>query len=217
MRNRRTALLATAALAGVASLWGVSATATAAPTAATAVLTYDATGAAVPAGAKLSASLASGTTAKLTTTAGGSTGVTCTGSAIEAFVATNPTAPGTATENNVKQTFNAATCTSNIFGTTGVSSITVSSPLTASVASGGALTVNGPITATAVLKSVFGNVNCVYSAASISGTTSNADDSINFSNQLLTKTSGSTTCPSSSYFTAKYAPVTGPGGAVSVN
>ncbi|MER5476546.1 Tat pathway signal sequence domain protein [Streptomyces sp. NPDC002734] len=216
MRNRRTALLATAALAGAASLWGVSATATAAPTA-TSVLTYDATGANVPVGAKLTASLAAGTTAKLTTTASGSTGVTCSGSAIEATVATNPTAPGTATENSVKQTFNAATCTSNILGTTGVSSITISPLLTASVTSAGVLTVNGPITATAVLKSVFGNVNCVYSAASISGTTNNADDSINFSNQLLTKTSGSTTCPSSSYFTAKYAPVTGPGGAVSVN
>ncbi|MEU3557022.1 Tat pathway signal sequence domain protein [Streptomyces fragilis] len=216
MRNRRTALLATAALAGVASL-GASTTAVAAPAAATSVLTYDATGANVPVGAKLTASLAAGTTAKLTTTAGGSTGVTCTGSAIEAIVATNPTAPGTATENNVKQTFDAATCTSNIPLTTGVASITVTPLLTAAVTSGGALTVNGPITATAVLKTPFGNVTCVYNKSSISGTTNNADDSINFSNQLFTKTSGSTTCPSNSYFTAKYAPVTGPGGAVSVN
>ncbi|MDH6227678.1 MULTISPECIES: Tat pathway signal sequence domain protein [Streptomyces] len=216
MRNRRTALLATV-LAGAASIWGVSATAVAAPAAAGEVLTYDATGAGVPVGAKLTASLAAGTTAKLTTTAGGSTGVTCSGSAIEATVATNPPAPGTATENNVKQTFNAATCTSNIPLTTGVASITVTPLLTTAVSSGGALVVNGPITATAVLKSPFGNVTCVYSAPSISGTTNNADDSINFTNQQFTKQSGSSTCPANSFFTAKYAPVTGPGGAVSVN
>jgi hypothetical protein len=216
MRNRRTSLAA-AALAGAASLWGVSATAVAAPTAAGEVLTYDATGAGVPVGAKLSASLAAGTTAKLTTTAGGSTGVTCTGSAFAATVATNPAAPGTATENNVNQTFNGSTCTSNIPLTTGVVSITVTQGLTAAVSSGGALVVNGPIAATAVLKSPFGNVTCVYGAASISGTANNADDSINFTNQLFTKSSGSSTCPANSYFSAKYAPVTGPGGAVSVN
>jgi hypothetical protein len=216
MRNRRTALLA-AALAGAASLWGVSATAVAAPAAAGEVLTYDATGAGVPVGAQLTASLAAGTTAKLSTTAGGSTGVTCSGSSFAATVASNPSAPGTATESGVNQTFNAATCTSNIPLTTGVASINVTQGLTAAVSSGGALKVNGPINATAVLKSPFGNVTCVYTAASISGTANNADDSINFTNQQFTKTSGSSTCPANSFFTAKYAPVTGPGGAVSVN
>ncbi|MER5476545.1 Tat pathway signal sequence domain protein [Streptomyces sp. NPDC002734] len=218
MRSRRTTVFATVtvttALVGAASLWGVSATAAAAPTT-LAVLTH-ANGSSVPV-TSLSAPLASGTTAKLTTTAGGTTGVTCATAGFAADVAGNPAAPGTATENNVRQTFAPASCTSTILGTTGVSSITVSSPLTASVTSGGAVTVNGPITATAVLKSVFGNVTCAYSAPRLDGTANNADHSLSFTDQVFAKGSGSTTCPSTIHFTAKYAPVSGPDGPVVVN
>ncbi|MGQ4336481.1 Tat pathway signal sequence domain protein, partial [Streptomyces hayashii] len=46
---------------------------------------------------------------------------------------------------------------------------------------------------------------------------SNADNSITFTSQHFTKTSGSSLCFANGYFTAKYAPVTDAGAAVNVN
>jgi hypothetical protein len=189
----------------------------------TPVLTTGSTGGtAVAVGDVLSAPLASGTAATLYSSATGTSGVSCTSSTFTATVTDNPSAPGTATESVGAQTFDSSSCTSNVLGVTGVTSITVDNlPYTTTVASDGTLTVSpasgSTIQTTVKLKTLLGSISCVYQAPSLSGTTSNTDASINFTNQQFTKVSGSSLCFSSGYFTAKYAPVTDNGATVYVN
>ncbi|MER5445186.1 Tat pathway signal sequence domain protein [Streptomyces sp. NPDC002766] len=184
--------------------------------------TGSAGGTAVAVGDTLTAPLASGTNATLYSSATGTSGVSCTSSTFSATVTDNPSAPGTATESVSGQTFDSSSCTSNVLGVTGVSSITVDNlPYTTTVASGGALTVSpasgSTIQTTVKLKTLLGSITCVYQAPSLTGTADNADNSINFTNQQFTKVSGSSLCFSSGYFTAKYAPVTDNGATVYVN
>ncbi|MEU4570516.1 Tat pathway signal sequence domain protein [Micromonospora sp. NPDC023956] len=198
--------------------------ATAGPAAAAGnVLTYNsATGPSVAVGQTLTANLKSGTTANLYNSTTGSTGVKCSQSTFAATVTSNPTAPGTATENVGTQTV--SSCTSNVVGVVGVRSITVNNlPFNASVTSGKVLTITGgaagPIQTTAVLSTLLGTITCVYQANGnrLVGTANNTDKSINLTNQPFTKVSGPGTCFSTGYFTVTYAPVSGPGGAVFVN
>ncbi|MEU6534471.1 Tat pathway signal sequence domain protein [Streptomyces sp. NPDC047000] len=212
MRTR--ILLALAGSAAALSLTAVPASA------ATPVLTTSA--GAVAVGDVVTAPLASGTSATLYSSATGTSGVKCTTSQFTASVTSNPDAPGTATESVSGHSFTASSCTSNVLGVTGVSSVTVDNlPYTASVTSGGALTVSpgsaGAIQTTVKLSTLLGSITCVYQASGLTGTASNADSSINFTNQQFTKVSGSSLCFASGYFTAKYAPVTDGGAAVSVN
>ncbi|MCI3271618.1 Tat pathway signal sequence domain protein [Streptomyces cylindrosporus] len=179
-------------------------------------------GTAVAVGDVLTAPLASGTSATLYSSATGTSGVKCTSSTFTATVTDNPAAPGTATESVGAQTFDSSSCTSNVVGVLGVSSITVDNlPYTTTVASDGTLTVTpasgSTIQTTVKLTTLLGSITCVYQAASLTGTTSNDDASINFTNQAFTKTSGSSLCFSAGYFTAKYAPVTDNGATVYVN
>ncbi|MEU6147190.1 Tat pathway signal sequence domain protein [Streptomyces sp. NPDC047081] len=179
-------------------------------------------GTAVAVGDVLTAPLASGTSATLYSSATGTSGVKCTSSTFTATVTDNPTAPGTATESVGAQTFDSSSCTSNVVGVLGVSSITVDNlPYTTTVASDGTLTVTpasgSTIQTTVKLTTLLGSITCVYQAASLAGTASNDDASINFTNQAFTKTSGSSLCFSAGYFTAKYAPVTDNGATVYVN
>jgi len=189
----------------------------------TSVLTTgSAGGTAVAVGDVLTAPLASGTSATLYSSATGTSGVKCTSSTFTATVTANPTAPGTATESVSGQTFDSSSCTSNVTGVLGVSGITVDNlPYTTSVASDGTLTVSpasgSTIQTTVKLTTLLGSITCVYQAPSLTGTASNTDNSINFTSQAFTKTSGSSLCFSSGYFTAKYAPVTDNGAAVYVN
>jgi hypothetical protein len=184
--------------------------------------TGSAGGTAVAVGDVLSAPLATPSTATLYSSATGTSGVKCTSSTFTATVTDNPAAPGTATESVSGQSFDASSCTSNVFGVTGVSSITVDNlPYTTTVASDGTLTVapasGSTIQTTVKLKTLLGSITCVYQAPSLTGTASNDDNSINFTNQQFTKVSGSSLCFSSGFFTAKYAPVTDNGAAVYVN
>ncbi|MER5431441.1 Tat pathway signal sequence domain protein [Streptomyces sp. NPDC002588] len=174
----------------------------------------------VAVGDVLNASLASGTAATLYNSTTGTSGISCATSGFTATVVDNPTAPGTATESLTAQTF--SNCTSNVLGVTGVTSITVNNlPWATTVASDGTVTVTPPsgsaVQTTVVLRTLLGSVTCVYQASGLSGTASNADNSIAFTNQAFTRTSGSTLCPSAGYFTAKYAPVTDGSDAVVVN
>ncbi|GGR26941.1 Tat pathway signal sequence domain protein [Streptomyces aurantiogriseus] len=171
-------------------------------------------------GDEVVASLADGTAATFYSSATGTSGVSCASSNFSATVTDNPTAPGTATESLTAQTF--TNCTSNVLGVLGVTSITVNNlPYTAAVSSGGAITVSAPagsnIRTTVVLRTLLGSVSCVYEGPSLNGTTSNTDNSIAFTNQPFTKLSGSSLCFANAYFTAKYAPVTSGGAAVTVN
>ncbi|MEU1184793.1 Tat pathway signal sequence domain protein [Streptomyces sp. NPDC005820] len=174
----------------------------------------------VAVGDVLNASLASGTAATLYNSATGTSGISCAASTFTATVTDNPAAPGTATESLTGQTF--SSCTSNVLGVTGVTSITVNNlPYTTTVTSDGVVAVTPPsgstVQTTVVLRTLLGTVSCVYQASGLSGTASNTDNSIAFANQAFTRTSGSTLCPSAGYFTAKYAPVTDGTAAVTVN
>ncbi|MER7180956.1 Tat pathway signal sequence domain protein [Streptomyces hyaluromycini] len=207
------------ALAGTVVALSVAATVPASADGAV-LTTGSAGGTAVAVGDTLSASLASGTTATLYSSATSTSGITCAASTFTATVTDNPAASGTATESATGQTF--SSCTSNVTGVTGVSSITVDNlPYTTSVASGGGVTVTPAggttIQTTVKLTTLLGSITCVYQAASLTGTSSNTDNSLAFSNQAFAKSSGSILCPSAGYFTAKYAPVTDNGAAVFVN
>jgi hypothetical protein len=141
----------------------------------------------------------------ISTTSGGSTGVTCDQSSFSAAVTSNPAAPGTATENLNALSF--GSCTSNILGVTGVQSITPNGlPLVTTVTSAGDVTVQGPLSTTAVLSTVLGSATCVYTASSMSGTADNSTNSITFTNQPYTLSSGASLCPTNGYLTATYTP-----------
>ncbi|MBC8992032.1 MULTISPECIES: hypothetical protein [Micromonospora] len=206
-----------AGLAALALLTGLvgAAPATAAPTTSLAsnVLTYPTVaGTAVSVGDVIQASLRSGTNATFYSSSSGTTGIKCAASSFSAKVLTNPTAPGTATESLTAQSF--SSCTTNVFGTTGVQSITVNNlPYTTSVTSAGVVTIAGtaaaPIQSTVVLNSLLGAITCVYrtSTNTLTGTASNGTNSITFTNQTLTKFSGPSLCFGTAYFTASYSPV----------
>jgi hypothetical protein len=178
-----------------------------------AVLTTGALGGTAAAvGDVLTAGIKTGTTADFNTAAGGTTGVKCAESTLTAAVTDNPVAPGTAGESATAHTF--ATCTANILGVTKVTSVTVNNlPFNTTVNSDGTVTVSGteaaPIQTTLVLGTILGSVTCVFKATSgsITGSTSNEDNSINFVEQQFSKSSGPITCPASGFFTAHYAPV----------
>ncbi|MEV6491491.1 Tat pathway signal sequence domain protein [Actinoplanes sp. NPDC051633] len=169
-------------------------------------------GPAVAVGDVLTAAVAEGTTADFFTAAGGSTGIRCAQSAFTSTVVDNPVAPGVATESTTDHTF--ASCTANIFGVTRVNSVTVNNtPFATTVDSAGVVTVSGtetaPIKTTLSLGTILGSVTCVYTSVnlSITGAVSNEDNSISFAEQPFAKSSGPITCPSSGFFTARYAPV----------
>ncbi|MET8981393.1 Tat pathway signal sequence domain protein [Streptomyces sp. NPDC004539] len=175
------------------------------------VLTHGSAGGdAVSVGDVLTSSLASGTKATLATSNSGTSGISCTGSTLSATVTSNPAAPGSATESATSQTFSG--CTSNVFGVTGVKSITVNGmPYTTSAASDGTVTVTpapgGTIQTTVVLSTLLGSITCVYQAPGLAAVSSNGDNSLAFTNQPFTKVSGSLLCAGNGYFTAVYAPV----------
>ncbi|WMX43829.1 Tat pathway signal sequence domain protein [Streptomyces roseicoloratus] len=196
--------------AAVAAVLAVTASASATASAGEVLTTGSSGGPAVAAGDVLSASLVSGTKARIATTQGGSTGITCGNSAFTATVDGNPAAPGTATETVTAHTL--GSCTTNILGATGVQSITVNNlPFAAAVTSGGSLTVTagaaGPIQTTLKISTILGTTTCVYRASSLTATPSNTDNSLTFTDQRFTKYSGPGTCPASGWFSAKYGPV----------
>ncbi|MGW0330991.1 Tat pathway signal sequence domain protein [Streptomyces sp. NPDC003011] len=176
----------------------------------------------VAVGDVLTAPLATGTTATLYSSATGTSGISCTSSQFTATVTDNPAAPGTATESVTAHTFDSGSCTANVVGVLGVTSITVNNlPYATSVNSDGTLTVTpasgSAIQTTVVLRTLLGSINCVYRTPSLIGKADNADNSITFTNQQFTKASGSSLCFANGYFTAKYAPVTDGGAPVYVN
>ncbi|MFC8364942.1 Tat pathway signal sequence domain protein [Streptomyces griseorubiginosus] len=216
----RSLLSVTAAAAALALPVAVAASAPAAADDVAVLTTGTVGGPGVAEGSTITASLASGTSATLYSSATGTSGITCGTSTFTATVSSNPTAPGTAVESLTGQTF--GNCTSNVIGVLGVTSITVNNlAYTTDVSSDGAVSVtptSGPIQTTVVLRTLLGSVSCVYQAAAgLSGTADNSDNSIKFSNQQFTRTSGSSLCPANGFWTAKYSPVTTGGEAVYVN
>ncbi|MFJ9815580.1 Tat pathway signal sequence domain protein [Streptomyces sp. NPDC101151] len=210
------------ALAGAVTALTVAAAVPASADGSAVLTTGSVGGTAAAVGDTLTAPLAGGTSATLYSSATGTSGVTCKSSQFTATVTGNPTAPGTATESVTGHSFDSSSCTSNVTGVLGVSSITVDNlPYTATVASDGTLTVSpaggSTIQTTVKLRTLLGTITCVYQAPSLTGKADNSDSSITFTNQQFTKTSGSSLCFASGYFTAKYAPVTDAGAQVYVN
>ena len=167
--------------------------------------------------AVLTANLKSGTHATFYTTTTGTTGISCSSSNLSATVLTNPTAPGTATASLTALNFpNTSTnCTVNGGGRT-VNSITVDHlSYNASVSSDGSVSItagsNGAIHTTAVITTIFfQQITCGYTShnSNVSGSASNTDNSLTFTNQQFDGDSTNNfQCPTTSYFTAKYAPV----------
>ncbi|MGW7263805.1 Tat pathway signal sequence domain protein [Streptomyces sp. NPDC054842] len=200
------------ALVGVTAALAVSAAAPASAADVPVLTTGTAGGTPVAAGDVLSASLAAGTTATFYSSATGTSGVSCSASTFTATAADNPAAPGTATESLTGHAFTSSSCTSNVPGVLGVTGITVNNlPYSTTVSSDGTVTVTPPsgstVQTTVVLRTLLGSVNCVYRAPSLSGTASNADNSITFTGQQFTKYSGSSLCFANGFFTARYAPV----------
>ncbi|WP_030681479.1 hypothetical protein [Streptomyces cellulosae] len=176
----------------------------------------------VAVGDVLTAPLATGTTATLYSSATGTSGISCTSSQFTATVTDNPTAPGTASESLGAHTFTGSSCSANVVGVLGVTSITVNNlPYTTAVSSDGTVTVTAAsgsaVQTTVVLRTLLGSINCVYQTPALTGKADNADNSITFTNQQFTKTSGSSLCFANGYFTAKYAPVTDGDAPVFVN
>jgi hypothetical protein len=167
-------------------------------------------GADLGAGDVLHGQLAPGTKATFLSTAGGSTGVGCAKSSFTATVTTNPPAPGTATLSVTAVAF--GDCTANMAFVTGIRRITVNNlPYTATIGSGGGVTVSGNISATIVLIPTFGtDISCTYGTSSLTGTSSNPG-TVTFTNQVLSKTSGPGVCFSTGFFSATYVVTTAAG------
>ena len=179
----------------------------------------------VAVGDTVTASLGSGTSATFYSTTTGTSGVTCTASGFSSTVTANPPAPGVAAETIDAQTFSDRS--SNVFGSTGVRSVTLNN-LGYQVSVDGATSVvtvspgsAGPIQSTVVISTILGSITCVYQpvAGSLTGAADNTTNSISFVNQQFNKITGSTLCLSTAYWTATYAPVTDTtqSGAVFVN
>ncbi|MGW2374941.1 MULTISPECIES: Tat pathway signal sequence domain protein [Kitasatospora] len=209
MRIRRT--LAAASLAAIA-LTG-AAVAPAQADAAAVMTQGSASGPAIAVGDTLVANLASGTAATFTDGPGSTNGVSCANSSFSATVTSNPAAPGSATEQLNSQSFDS--CTSSVMGVMSVQSVTATSlPYTNTVTSGsGNVSLNGtsagPVGITVVLNTLLGTINCVYQSPNgITGTTSNSNSSISFTDQPATLVDGPGLCFSTGYFSATYGPVT---------
>ena len=177
------------------------------------VLTYPtAGGTAVAVNDVIQASLKTGTNATFYNSTSGTTGIKCAASGFSAKVLTNPTAPGTATESLTAQSF--GSCTTNVFGTTGVQSIALNNLQQAtSVTSAGVVKISGttaaPVQSTVVLNSLLGTITCVYrtSANSLTGAAVNATNSITFTNRGMRRRPGPSFCFGTAYFSATYSPV----------
>jgi hypothetical protein len=172
-------------------------------------------GTGVKVGAILKSGLKSGSSAKFTGKSGGKAGVTCKTSSFTAKVTANPKKPGTAKESLTAQTFSKCTA-SGVNGVKSVKSVTLQNlpnNVTISDASGFPVKVSGtsaskPLKTTITLNTVLGSIKCVYTAKSISGKGSNTGNTITFTNQKFSKSSGPSTCFASGFFSASYGPVT---------
>jgi hypothetical protein len=164
-------------------------------------------------GATLKANLKSGSTANFIKSGTKSTGVKCKKSSFSAKVTSNPKKPGTAKESLTAQSF--SSCTSNVQDVKSIKSVKLSNlpnKVSSSDKKGFPVTVSEsssskPLKTTVVLNTVLGSVTCVYTAKSLSGHGSNSGNTITFTNQKLSKSSGPSVCFKTGLFSATYGPL----------
>ena len=194
-----------------ASVLAAPVVASATPTAARHVLTVGkASGAAVKVGAKLSASLVPGTTAKFAMN--GQT-LTCKSASFKAVVVKNPTKPGKALESLTAQTV--AKCKTSLSGVTIKKTFASNLPYNSSVsdAKGDPVavtprTAKKPIELTAVAALGSATVTCPYTAKVVKGAASNKGNTITITKQKFTVVKGSNAlCPPAANFSAEFGPV----------
>jgi hypothetical protein len=185
--------------------------ASAAPTAKPHVLTVGkAGGSAVKVGAKLTASLAKGTTAIFSL---GSMKLTCKSANFTAKVTSNPTRPGKALESLTAQTI--SKCTTNVAGIKIKSTKTSNLPYKVSVsdATTDPTLITGqsakkPIELSATASFAGHSFTCPYTAKSVKGTASNKGNTLTVSKQKFLLIKGSNgLCPTSANFSAVFGPV----------
>jgi hypothetical protein len=161
----------------------------------------------VAVGAKLSASLKTGTKAVFSEGTEGS--VSCAKSSVAETVKTNPAKPGSATLSITGQTF--STCTASISGVTvTVKSVTAyKAPYAATVSDAKGLPVTVTKPGAVIVVSALGEtITCTYQAASIKGVSDNTGSSVTFTDQAFKLVTGSSSlCPSTGDLTVAYAPV----------
>jgi len=194
-------LTAVAALTALAT----ATAAVAAPAVTHHVLTINRVGGAnVRVGAILKANLHSGSTVVFASSSGK---VVCKASLFAVKVTKNPAKPGTAVASLTAQTF--SKCTTTFSGATGVKSVKLNHlpyKTTISDSTGFPVAVTGPTT-TITLHTTVGTLSCTYHAKAAKGHASNTTQTITFSKQPFSKSSGPLTCPSKGTFSAAYGPV----------
>jgi hypothetical protein len=161
----------------------------------------------VAVGAKLSASLKSGT--KVVLSDGSSGSISCAKSSFTESVKTNPAKPGTATLSITAQSY--SDCTATISGiTVTVKSVTAYKlPYAATVSDAKGLPVTVTKPGATVVASADGvTVTCIYQAAKITGSADNTGSSVGFKDQEFKTIAGSNSlCPASGDLTVTYAPL----------
>ena len=197
--------------ASVAAL-AVPVAASAATATGSSVLTISkAGGTAVKTGAVLKASLAKGTAAVFSTSL---FSLNCKTASFSAKVTKNPKAKGTADESLTAQAIGKCT----VKGITGITVKSVKANnlpynVTVSDSKGDPVTVAGtkktkPVETTVSVVFSGTTYSCLYKAGTLKGSSSNKGNSITLTKQGFTFVSGSSLCPKSATFTAKFGPVT---------
>ncbi len=185
--------------------------ASAAPTAKPHVLTVGKPGGkAVKVGAKLKASLVTGTKAIF---AMNGQKLTCSSASFTAVVVKNPTKPGKALESLTAQTV--AKCKTSLAGVKIKKTFASNLPYNTSVsdAKGNPVVVTGrsakkPIKLTAVASVGTTTISCPYTAKVVKGAASNKGNTITITKQKFTVVKGSNAlCPPAANFSAKFGPV----------
>lgn len=157
------------------------------------VLTYGSVGGTnVAVNSVLTSTLRSGTSGTFFTTTNGTTGGSCSSGSLSAKVTSNPVAGGTADVSVTSQTF--TNCRNNM--SFSISSITVTTPYTATINQSGVRIAN----VSATIDGMHGLVatRCNYTGTSLSGTSV-------FTNQhFVAQPLSSSFCPSNMYYSATF-------------
>jgi len=196
--------LAILALAGAASVLAIGPAASAEPPEVTLP-----SGAAVPVGDNLGASLSSAT-AVFNTSAGK---ITCTHGSFVATMANDPLSGGTVEATETLTTLTFTGCTTTIVGVTGVSSVTLNGTANVTLSDDGAsdALVITNLDEKVKLTAIIGAPVCDYgthgTVTSVTGALTTATSAVSFAAAPVALITGSGVCPSSGTFTATFGPI----------
>lgn len=204
MAHLKRTSLAILALAGAASVLAIGPAASAEPPEVTLP-----SGAAVPVGDHLGASLSS-TTAVFNTSAGK---ITCTHGSFVANMANDPLSGGTTEATETLTTLTFTGCTTTIVGVTGVSSVALNGTANVLLSDDGAsdALVITNLDEKVKLTAIIGAPVCDYgthgTVTSVTGALTTATSSVAFAAAPVALITGSGVCPSSGTFTATFGPI----------